>query len=152
PVIAQSTKKSPAPTGVVEGKVTVDGEAAVGIPVVLSLCPDDGSPIIRSPFKTASTDAAGQFRFEGIPAGRYCINGFAPALVPAESPIIQLKTFILEDAEPATNINLALIKGGVVTGRVIDADGQPVISEAVHADKIYPTGHNGATFSKTAAT
>src|SRR5581483_4447638 len=150
-IFGQSSTKSQSPSGVVSGKVTVNDEDAAGIQVVLSQCPENRTSGER-PFKAGLTDGAGHYRIEGIPGGRYCINAFAPAMVPEDEPRQAVKTFELSDGETADNVNLRLIKGGVVTGRVTDADGQPAMGVPVQATQVTQDGSRVIPYNKSGLT
>jgi hypothetical protein len=87
----------------------------------------DGDSAIRLPngeLKT-STDASGVYRLTGLPAGSYRVMPMTPAFVEVS------RTVTIGDGETAAGIDFELVKGGVITGRIIDADGHPVIEERV---------------------
>src|SRR5437667_6971640 len=69
----------------------------------------------------------------GVPAGSYLLQAFAPALVAASDNAYgrQGKAINLIEGEAAEGADIALRTGGVITGRVTDAEGQPLIQENV---------------------
>src|SRR5438874_11902119 len=75
-----------------------------------------------------------------VPASHYSVIAFAPALVgPSEGTDgEQGKSVTIAEGETVEKIDFALVKGGVITGRVTDADGAPVIEQQINllfADK-----------------
>ena len=48
---------------------------------------------------------------------------------------------MVEVGESAEGVDFALTEGGVITGRVTDADGRPVVEEAVSLNKTAEQGH-----------
>ena len=128
PVIAfQKSKQPKEPSGKISGRVTVDDRPARGVTVLL--LPGDLGLSNKMTFK-ATTDNDGHFQLRGIPAGGYQIQAFAPALVNDRygrpSQIINLN-----DGESVDGIDIALKPGGVITGRVTDVNGAPVIQENI---------------------
>src|SRR5262249_6508450 len=72
------------------------------------------------------------YRLTGIPAGQYSVNAFAPALIAGDNRFgSQGKSINLNDGETVEGVDLALRTGGAITGRVTDADGQPLVQENV---------------------
>jgi Carboxypeptidase regulatory-like domain len=76
------------------------------------------------------SDAQGYFRFEGISAGQYSLRGDRPGflmtLYGAKGPG-QSGTFItLQAGQEMTDLSFGLIPQAVITGRVLDEDGDPV--------------------------
>jgi hypothetical protein len=127
----------------VTGRVT-DGER--GMPgVAVSLMANDSSR-----FKTlarARTDAEGRYRLSNVPPGRYQIMPFAPAyVVEGANTWPPGKPLNLAAGESVEGIDFHLERGGVITGRVTDADGNPVIAEpvlAVNLDEKIQNQRNG---------
>jgi Carboxypeptidase regulatory-like domain len=76
------------------------------------------------------SDAQGYFRFEGISAGQYSLRGDRPGFLMtqygAKGPG-QSGTFItLQPGQEMTDLSFGLIPQAVITGRVLDEDGDPV--------------------------
>src|SRR5262245_23432667 len=82
--LAQSKETKPG-TATVSGRVTIKGEPAPGITVVLH--PQQNIEYgITSTIPSAKTDADGNFRVTGLIAGRYFVNPNAPEFItPGES-------------------------------------------------------------------
>jgi protocatechuate 3,4-dioxygenase beta subunit len=95
---------------------------------------------VFEPFLKATTDHDGYYRFNNVAAGNYEIAPSAPAYVLASTNnnampgarMAKSKGVLVGDDENVDNINFSLVKGGVITGRVTDADGRPVIQQAVN--------------------
>jgi hypothetical protein len=76
------------------------------------------------------SDAQGYFRFEGINPGQYSLRGDRPGFMMtnygAKGPG-QMGVFItLQAGQEVTDLNLALLPQAVISGRVVDEDGDPV--------------------------
>ena len=125
---AQSTNK-PAiktPRGSLSGRVTIKDKPAPGVVVGLR-----GSALESSyePFTRAVTDAEGIYRITNVPAGSYVITVAAPAYVPTNSS--DRKPVVIGEDENVEDVNFSLLRGGVITGKVTDAEGRPVILHQV---------------------
>jgi hypothetical protein len=143
---SQTTTAKKALGGRVAGKVTIKGKGAPNIVVSLH------SSEMNSPFDPsykATTDQDGNYLIIDVPAGSYEVTTVAPAFVIADSKDARGQTVVLGEGERVENVNFSLVRGGVITGKVIDADGRPVIQQQVslyRADvleqqrgQIYPT-------------
>lgn len=119
-----STPKSPA--GSVSGKVTIRGKAVAG--VVVSLAKSGFSPQPPVTYK-ATTDLEGNYRIAEIPPGSYNIAPIAPVYVASG---VNTRTVILGEGEAVEGYDFSLVRGGVITGKVTDADARPLIEERVY--------------------
>jgi Carboxypeptidase regulatory-like domain len=132
-VQAQSAE-SKARTATVSGRVTLLGEPARGVTVIL-LVNNQNAP--NAP--RARTDESGRFNFTGLPAGKYSVVAAAPGYVyPDVDDFIGMrgKTLNLAEGEKVENVDLEIKRGGVITGRVTDSQGRPVIEERVTLSKL----------------
>ncbi len=144
--VGQSSAKSKQSTGTISGSVTLEGKPVAGVPVVINPCENRGS-VTGAPAGSATTDADGNYRITAVPAGHYCVNAFTPAWVAqAKAGFLGLDLNIAS-GETVDGINLSLIKGGVITGRVLDTDGEPVILENVQADMYAENGNRSGSKS-----
>lgn len=128
---AQAAPQQPtkAPRSSISGRVTIKEKAAIG--VVVSLRKTDQ----RNPFELAlraATDQDGNYRIANVPPGSYEVTPSAPAFVPSDSKEQRSKPVLVGEDENIENINFALVRGGVITGKVTDADGRPVIQQQVN--------------------
>ena len=71
----------------------------------------------------ASTDAAGVFRFTDVDPGRYGIFGRKAGYV---SKQFRGSTFTLISGQELTGVVIKMLPQGVISGKVTDADGDPV--------------------------
>lgn len=115
-------------TGVISGKVTIKGKAAAGIVILLRTNTQNSSSQVSS-YK-GTTDDNGEYRIANVPAGNYMIAPLAPALVDANGSFPP-RTLLVNKGETIEHIDFALVRGGVITGKIVDADGRPVIEQEV---------------------
>lgn len=82
---------------------------------------------------TATADSEGKFRASGLEPGLYVVNAIHPgfALPDTASEASEPTYYRLGDS-----VNLTLFKGGVITGTVRDANGEPVIAVPVHIIRV----------------
>lgn len=121
-------------TGAVTGRVTLDGKPARDITVIATLSMTDPSKIAESFLNKAAslkatTDSDGNYKFEDLPPGKYRLAPYAPALV-SDSIDSGAETTVTGGATTEA-INFSLSAGGVITGKVTDSDGRPVIGEKI---------------------
>jgi hypothetical protein len=85
----------------------------------------------------AQTDADGRYKFTDLAAGNYQISTFSPLYVQAEDPsFMPARQITLNDSESLVDIDLQLIRGGVVTGKITDSDGRPLIEQYIQFDRV----------------
>jgi protocatechuate 3,4-dioxygenase beta subunit len=127
-VMAQGEQKTG--TGVINGHVTVGGKAAPGVVVVAT--PGEIGPDRREVART-TTDYEGNYRLTGLPAGRFSISPVAPTMLASSDNMYggMGRSVIVSEGETIEKIDFTLTRGGVITGRITDADGRPVIEERV---------------------
>ena len=83
----------------------------------------------------ATTDASGKFSIRAIEPGQYRItvrrNGFVPSDQSGRRAVSPGSTLTLSTSQTIKNVEAKLIPHGVVTGRVTDSDGEPLVSASV---------------------
>jgi protocatechuate 3,4-dioxygenase beta subunit len=124
---AQSqTAPTKEPTGSISGKVTLASKGVSGIFVGARARDSQYRQTAR--FGTV-TDGEGNYRLGNMPSGTYEVTPTAPQFVVAGSQWV--KTLLIAEGETVEGVDFALVRGGVITGRVTDAEGQPLIEEQI---------------------
>ena len=140
---AQSAPAGAKPTGTISGKVTMNEK---GVADILVAAQSIDRPMQQSVAR-AKSDAGGRYRLTGLPAGQYQIIAIAPALASSEasgnagSMYRSAKAVVLASGEDADDVDIKLVQGGVITGRVTDADGKPVIEERINLQIVDQAGN-----------
>ncbi|MGI9105971.1 MAG: MSCRAMM family protein [Pyrinomonadaceae bacterium] len=128
---AQSAPKETPETSTITGRVTTgDDQPLPGVSLVLMPSQFNRE---RKPAGRAMTGADGFYRMPNVPAGSYRLQLLAPAYTPANALPTggwnEGKTIIVTAGETIEGQDFTLARGGVITGRVTDADGKPAIAE-----------------------
>jgi len=118
-------------TASIAGHVTIRGKAAPGITVVATL---RNSFFDNKTIAKTTTDEDGNYKLNGLSAGQFIVLPLAKSYVVANGNTYKDagQSVSVAEAEAITNIDFALVRGGVVTGRITDADDRPVIGETVN--------------------
>lgn len=134
--------RNPKTAGSVSGKITIKGKAAAGIAVGLRTS-DRLSRSFDIPLR-AITDQDGAYRFS-VTAGTYEISPSAPAYVMSENGQ-RGRSVVVGEGENVEGVNFSLVRGGVITGRITDADSRPVIQTQVRLIRVisFPPGSGQA--------
>jgi len=103
------------------------------------LTADTGRPVKRARVlvnaggrqsRAMTTDDQGHFRITELLAGTYTITasrtGFVDAVFGQRRPLQPGTPVNLADGQEVANIDLRLVRGGVITGRIVDEDGEPL--------------------------
>jgi carboxypeptidase family protein len=83
------------------------------------------------------TDDAGQFEFASLPQGSYGVNVDKSTYMPSRYPEVnrslknRLGTITIADGQAVEDVTVPMYHGGVITGRVFDAHGDPVDQAAI---------------------
>ena len=147
-VFAQSTSK--APRGTVSGRVTIKDKGAPGVAVGLR----KSEPVPNQSYLRATTDQDGFYRIADVPPGSYEVAPSAPAYILSEPNSGRGKSVIVGEGENVEGINFSLVRGGVVTGKVTDADGRPVIAQQINlfqADAFDRQGQDRTVYAMSGA-
>ncbi len=131
--IQAQTGETKAGTAAVSGRVTLKGEPARGVSVILQV---QNPGTADSP--RAKADENGRFRFTGVAAGRYSISALAPGYIsPGDTNFgFRGQALNVAEGEKVENIDLDIKRGGVIAGRITDSQGRPVIEEAINLSKL----------------
>jgi protocatechuate 3,4-dioxygenase beta subunit len=118
-------------TSTISGKVTVGGKGLSGVVVGLAISNQTRSNFRPTRFRS-TTDEEGNYRIIKVPPGTYEVIVASPTYVPTEGR----KSLIISKNETLENIDITLASGGAITGKVTDADGNPVIEETVYVSAV----------------
>jgi hypothetical protein len=101
------------------------------------LTADTGRPVKRARVvvagggrggRSTTTDDQGRYVVQGIAAGNYTVSasraGFVDAVFGQRRPLQPGTPVAIADGQAIANVDLRLTRGGVVTGRVLDEDGE----------------------------
>lgn len=136
--LGQTSDAKPKATGSISGRATISGKNAPGVAV--AAYGGDQVGTTRRAAAQATTDSEGRYRLFGLAAGTYQVSALAPNYAPAEPASLSSsfgptpgvsKSIVLAPAENVEDVDLKLVRGGVITGRVKDADGKPVVEQRV---------------------
>ena len=131
-LIAQTNPK-PKSNGSISGRVLVSGKGTPDIEVVAI---GVGSAL-RRPAARTTTDSEGRYRLSGLAGGSYQVTPIAPTMVAANNNFDYRiyygpgKSVLLSESESVENIDLSLVRGGVLTGKITDSEGRPVVEQAI---------------------
>ena len=139
-------------TGRLRGRVIAgDSGSALRRAQVRISSPDIGT-------KTALTDAQGRYEFRDLPAGRFNVSvtksGYVSMQFGQSRPFEPGRPIELTDAQMMDKADVALPRGSVLAGRVVDVFGEAVAEADVTAmrmqylngrRRLAPTGRNGTT-------
>jgi protocatechuate 3,4-dioxygenase beta subunit len=133
---AQTPDAKSKPTGSISGRVTIGDKPAAGIVVIAS------SQNSSTAAGQATSDAEGNYRINGLASGQLIVTPMAPVYVVPFNPMSGQGPIInLSSNEVAEGVDFKLTRGGVITGRINDADGRPVVEERI---SLMAVDENGA--------
>jgi hypothetical protein len=128
-----------------QGRITLIGTASVSGTVVLD---DETRPPMRratvtlnrqglEDIRTATTDDSGRYAFSGVPAGTYILyagrGGHLTISHGAAKAGMAGQAIVLRDGQSLTLPPVAVPKGGVIAGRVVDRLGHPAPNLGIQA-------------------
>src|SRR6266508_1296507 len=111
----------------ISGKVTIKGKPAAGVVVGLRLSEPRQ---FDSTFK-ATSDQEGKYRITNVPSGNYYVAPVAPAFVISDVNKSGGQSLVIAEGDNVEGIDFDLVKGGVITGKVTDTEGHPIVEEQV---------------------
>ena len=143
--LARQSNDLKSPSGSISGRVTSNGKPVPRVPVILTQNPfdGDGKPVART-----TTDQDGRFRIANVPAGSFNLSAFAPAFVFDERSSWGQdgKRMTISPGEAIEGVDVELRRGGVITGKVSDSAGRPVVEERVSLTMIDEQGRQRGGF------
>lgn len=128
PTFAQQKKLDSNRDGTITGRVVNESGQPLSN-VAVSLRPYGASSFRRE----SLTDREGKFQFKELPAQVYLISTGLPAYIPAprDPDNTQSTSYRVGD-----DVTLIMIKGGVITGKVITSSNEPVVGVRVRVQMI----------------
>ena len=126
--------QTPKEPGSITGRVKLDGKPAKGITITAAPAANSPSQMVEEMFGSSAsmktmTDSEGVYRIEGVPAGKYSVAPSAPALVNSNPK--QGSEITVSEGAASEDVDFSLSLGGVITGKITDGDGRPVIGERI---------------------
>jgi len=90
-----------------------------------------GSRVVRS----VQTDDLGRYEIRDLPAGSYTVTatkaGYVDAVFGQRRPLRPGTPLEVADGQQIKNVSFSLARGSVITGQILDEDGEPVARAAV---------------------
>lgn len=138
-----SPAQDPKETGTITGRVTLDGKPAQGVVVMATASTSDQARVVERMLKPSAspkaiTDSDGRYRLEGVPAGAHSVTPYAPTLVSLGADKLETNVNVTGDAT-VERIDFSLTRGGVISGKITDNEGRPVIASFV---SLKPVGNS----------
>src|ERR1043166_477761 len=124
---AQTPDTKTKATASIAGRVTIGDKPAPGVIVAASTLSFPQTVLAQT-----VSDAEGKYRIGGLMPGQANVSAVAPTFVmPVTASYSSGQTLNLSADEAIEGIEFKLTRGGVITGRVTDSEGKPVIEERV---------------------
>jgi protocatechuate 3,4-dioxygenase beta subunit len=130
PAVTAPPEAKPEDLGSLEGQIV---NAATGSPVKKAAIMLMRADVVASgppPSYTTTSDAEGKYAMKGIEPGKYRMtvtrNGFVNATYGARGQFRPGALISLDRAQTIRNVDVRLTPHGVVTGRILDEEGEPV--------------------------
>ncbi len=129
---ADASSEQPKPhaeaaTGKITGRVVGDGGRTLANASVVARTVGGAGALLMS-----ATDTEGNFELTGLPPAAYLLSAFAPGYV-VEAATAQQPAIL---ARPGETLTIKMVKGGVITGQVLDAAGNPLVAARVHVLRV----------------
>ena len=141
PVHAQSQRPAGdnrARTASISGRITIGGKPAVNSTVsvkevIREIEGGKMGAVGQRFFAKVRTDTDGRYRFPGLAEGQYSIIVLSRAYISKGKcrEGDSCRDVTLDDGEALENVDFTFVRGGVITGRVVDAEDRPVIASEV---------------------
>lgn len=123
------SKDAEARTGSITGRVLGDDGRPIPNAAIVIL------PLTATSVPTGEmTDADGKFQLKEVRPGAYRLEAISPGYVMLRDAGAELGT--QRFYRVGENVNLTMVKGGVITGTVTNADGEPVVGASVRVIRV----------------
>jgi hypothetical protein len=145
---AQSNAQSPQidtrpRTASISGRVTIAGKPAANAVITVMETDSKQNPfgglVALIPFQAKTrTDGDGRYLVSGLAEGSYVVTAVLKAFVAADSsgdPTLS-RTVTLDAGEAREKLDFALMRGGVMTGKVTDDVGAPLIARRLRIYRV----------------
>ncbi len=129
--VCSQSQVAPVKTATISGKITLKTKPLSGV-VVVARASDSGAPTRRR-FRD-TTDQNGKYQITDVPPGTYQVKPLAPGLV-RDNELFQ-KSVVVDEGDNVTDINFTMAQGGVITGKITDAEGKPLVEEEVSIESV----------------
>ncbi len=124
-------------TASISGRVTIEGKPVVGAAVSAMYAGGGDANLMVMTMNggesvQARTDAEGRYEFTALRKGKYRIKCVSDAYVEQTASGFMKqanRTYTVDEGEQLKSVDFALVRGSVITGRVTDAEGKPLIEE-----------------------
>src|SRR5688572_2066163 len=118
-------------SGTIRGSVTLAGQSEVAAGFDVRLFPVGAG---TTPAATAATDRSGRFEFRAVPTGRYNLrierDGY---LSTTGNTQVSSAALLVAEGSLVYDVSLRIVKGGVISGKLRDANGRPIVGMEVIA-------------------
>ena len=135
---SSQTTSEKASSASISGKVTIKDKGVAGIIVFAE---EQNATQWRRTSPRATTDSTGSYRITNVSAGTYLIRPVAPSFALQDDSTNS--SVVVSEGETVEDINFSMVPGGVITGKITDADGKPLIEENVNVFPINATVVDG---------
>jgi hypothetical protein len=130
-------------TATVSGQIRLNGEPLPSIKLVLR--PERmTTPASRDAVRETQSDENGNYRITGLSAGAYALSLLGDEFIMTGAVFLvsgaRGKRLNLLEGEQLEHADLELKRGGVITGRVTDAGGRPLVRERIELTKLNDDG------------
>ncbi|MGH9837344.1 MAG: MSCRAMM family protein [Blastocatellia bacterium] len=131
-------------TASIAGVVTLKGAPVRNVAVTLTPIESDGS-WDQSQVRRTRTDGGGRFQFKALKAGNYVVAAMTPGyLIPSSDNVVHRgRPVTVAEGESLDDLAFEIVRGAVITGRVIDAGGEPVAEEPITLWRLNDQGTPG---------
>ncbi|HSB09930.1 MAG TPA: carboxypeptidase-like regulatory domain-containing protein, partial [Blastocatellia bacterium] len=121
--------------GAISGRVMLEGKPAAGVIVAATPQPSDRTKIVEQMLKPptparATTDSDGRYTIENLPFGKYRVGVSSKVLIDANAGEAGLEINVTDNTT-VEKVDFSLQRSGVITGRITDSEGRPVIGEQI---------------------
>jgi len=140
---------APEVTGGIAGRVLADGTNApiAGAQVIVVPAGPRTGGVAFIPPAHVTTDQDGRFALSKLAPGEYTFMVHKTGFAPLNDPMERLRTFTIV-AGQALNVEVSLQRGGVIAGRVLDPNGEPLSDARVMAMRRMPAPPNRGDASR----